>query len=82
MVVVWYLVYGCLITFFLSAIVLWLVPKKWIMRSAATARTFPLGAPPPWKSLRRLGQIAWIGVYLSGVGFVVVLAIGALLEVA
>lgn len=47
------------------AIILWLLPRRWIAKNESAANVLPKGAPVSWGFSNSFGKIVWICLYLT-----------------
>ncbi len=79
---IWNGSYASLLLCGMSGAALWFVlPKKWLVRSAIATEILPRELPPPWSALNGFGKLLHVTFICSGGVLLVLLAVGALLEI-
>lgn len=64
----------------LSGLAIWILPKKWIMRSEIAAELLSDGGPAPWKGANQIGKAIYVVFYSSAGILMVMLTVVHFLE--
>ena len=77
----WILIRSFTVVCIVAGLAYWfLIPREWIVRSKLLAKLLSEGAPPPWRSLNKLGKLLFIVFCISGSFIIVALFVGLILE--